>query len=61
MVPGAPASMYWALGLGNQLIQIDPGSRTVVVRLGAATPNLLYRSFGPVAASKVAAAVRGGG
>ena len=28
--------MYWALGLGNQLIQIDPGSSTVVVRLGAA-------------------------
>ena len=61
LVPGAPASMYWALGLGNQLIQIDPGSRTVVVRLGEATPSLLYRSFGPTGASKVAAAVRGRG
>jgi CubicO group peptidase (beta-lactamase class C family) len=53
LVPGAPASMYWALGLGNQLIQIDPGSRTVVVRLGTLAPNPLYRSFGPTAASSV--------
>jgi CubicO group peptidase (beta-lactamase class C family) len=35
LVPGAPADMYWALGLGNQIVQVDPGSRTVVVRLGA--------------------------
>jgi CubicO group peptidase (beta-lactamase class C family) len=61
LVPGAPASMYWALGLGNQLIQIDPGSRTVVVRLGAATPNLLYRSFGPTTASRVVTTALAGG
>jgi CubicO group peptidase (beta-lactamase class C family) len=61
LVPGAPDSMYWALGLGDQLIQIDPGSRTVVVRLGAATPNPLYRSFGPAAASKVASSLLGRG
>jgi CubicO group peptidase (beta-lactamase class C family) len=35
MVPGAPADMFWALGLGNQIVQVDPGSRTVVVRLGS--------------------------
>jgi CubicO group peptidase (beta-lactamase class C family) len=54
LVPGAPASMYWALGLGNQLIQIDPGSRTVVVRLGTASPIPLPPTFGPAAASEVA-------
>lgn len=36
MAPGAPADMYWAIGLGNQIIQVDPGSDTVVVRLGPA-------------------------
>jgi CubicO group peptidase (beta-lactamase class C family) len=35
MVPGAPDDMYWALGLGNQIVAVDPGSETVVVRLGA--------------------------
>lgn len=34
MVPGAPDDMFWALGLGNQIISMDPGSNTVVVRLG---------------------------
>ena len=53
MVPGAPAGMYWALGLGNQLIQIDPGSRTVVVRLGTAEPRPRPPTFGPAQASKV--------
>jgi CubicO group peptidase (beta-lactamase class C family) len=53
MVPGAPSSMYWALGLGNQLVQVDPASRTVVVRLGSADPIPLSPSFGPGKASKV--------
>jgi CubicO group peptidase (beta-lactamase class C family) len=53
LVPGAPAAMYWALGLGNQLIQIDPASRTVVVRLGTASPLSLPPTFGPAAASEV--------
>jgi CubicO group peptidase (beta-lactamase class C family) len=53
LVPGAPDSMYWALGLGNQLIQIDPASRTVVVRLGTAAPIPLPPTFGPAAASRV--------
>lgn len=34
MAPGAPDDMYFALGLGGQVIAIDPGSETVVVRLG---------------------------
>lgn len=35
-VPGAPEDMYWAHGLGNQIISVDPGSDTVAVRLGPA-------------------------
>lgn len=34
LVPGAPEDMFWALGMGNQVIQVDPGSDTVVVRIG---------------------------
>jgi CubicO group peptidase (beta-lactamase class C family) len=36
LVPGAPEDMFWALGLGGQVVQVDPGSDTVVVRLGSA-------------------------
>jgi CubicO group peptidase (beta-lactamase class C family) len=53
LVPGAPSAMYWALGLGDQLIQIDPASRTVVVRLGTAAPIPLPPTFGPAEASRV--------
>jgi CubicO group peptidase (beta-lactamase class C family) len=53
IVPGAPSSMYWALGLGSQVVQIDPGSRTVVVRLGDANPFARTGSFGPSGTSKV--------
>ena len=53
LVPGAPANMYWALGLGNQIIQADPGSRTVVVRLGTADTFSQAPTFGPAEASKV--------
>ncbi len=53
MVPGAPPDMFWALGLGNQVIQVDPGSRTVVVRLGAAEPTPRPPTFGPAEASRV--------
>ena len=34
LVPGAPAGMYAALGFGGQVVLVDPGSGTVVVRLG---------------------------
>lgn len=33
-VPEAPEDMFWAHGLGDQIIAVDPGSDTVVVRLG---------------------------
>lgn len=53
LVPGAPERMFWALGLGNQLVQIDPGSRTVVVRLGATELSPKPPTFGVAEASKV--------
>jgi CubicO group peptidase (beta-lactamase class C family) len=37
LVPTAPADTYWALGLGGQVVQVDPGSDTVVVRLAPAS------------------------
>jgi CubicO group peptidase (beta-lactamase class C family) len=39
MQPDAPDDMFWALGLGDQIIQMDPGSDTVVVRMGPAKPK----------------------
>jgi CubicO group peptidase (beta-lactamase class C family) len=53
IVPGAPDDLYWALGLGNQLIQVDPGTGTVVVRLGTGEPQPKPPTFGPAEASKV--------
>ena len=53
LAPRAPNDMYWALGLGNQLIQIDPGTRTVVVRLGTSELIPTPPTFGPVEASRV--------
>ena len=37
LVPDAPEDMFWAIGLGGQIIQVDPETDTVVVRLG--TPD----------------------
>jgi CubicO group peptidase (beta-lactamase class C family) len=39
LMPPAPADMYWALGLGGQVVQVDEGSDTVVVRLGTGDRN----------------------
>ncbi|MGI5161802.1 serine hydrolase domain-containing protein [Microbispora sp. CA-102843] len=50
LVDGAPHDMYWALGFGGQVIQVDPGSDTVVVRLGRNVPEARY---GPADASEV--------
>lgn len=36
LAPDAPADVYAAIGLGGQVTFVDPGSRTVVVRLGGA-------------------------
>ncbi len=42
MAPGAPEDMYWARGLGGQVVQVDPGSDTVVVRLGPGDRTSTY-------------------
>jgi CubicO group peptidase (beta-lactamase class C family) len=34
LVPDAPDEMFWGLGFGGRLIQVDPATDTVVVRLG---------------------------
>jgi hypothetical protein len=34
MVDGAPEDLFWALGLGDQILQIHRPTATVVVRLG---------------------------
>jgi len=34
--------MYWARGLGGQVVQVDPGSDTVVVRLGPGDRSSTY-------------------
>ncbi len=44
LASGAPEDMYFALGLGGQVIAVDPGSETVVVRLG---PYVAPGSGGP--------------
>lgn len=44
LVPGAPEDMFWALGAGGQVVQVDPGSDTVVVRLGPPNPDATYGS-----------------
>jgi CubicO group peptidase (beta-lactamase class C family) len=53
LVHGAPQNLFWALGLGNQLVQVDPGSRTVVVRLGTPEPRPRPPTFGPAEAATV--------
>lgn len=37
IVPGAPEDLFWAQGLGGQVIQVDRATDTVVVRLGSAS------------------------
>jgi len=53
LAPGAPSDLFWAIGLGNQIVQVDRGSGTVVVRLGAGGVRPEPPTFGPVEASKV--------
>jgi hypothetical protein len=36
--------MFWALGAGGQVVQVDPGSDTVVVRLGPPDPQVTYQA-----------------
>jgi CubicO group peptidase (beta-lactamase class C family) len=50
LVKGAPPDMYWAIGLGGQVVQVDPGSDTVVVRLG---PGSTRSGYGAADTAKV--------
>jgi CubicO group peptidase (beta-lactamase class C family) len=50
---GAPEDMYWALGLGGQVISVDPGSETVVVRLGPGRVDGPSAQWGPAQAAEV--------
>jgi CubicO group peptidase (beta-lactamase class C family) len=52
MVPGAPEDMFWALGLQNQIVAVDPGSETVVVRIGG-TPDAGQPAFTQADTAKV--------
>jgi CubicO group peptidase (beta-lactamase class C family) len=53
VVPDAPDGMFWALGLGGQLVQVDPGSRTVVVRLGPSSAGAGTPAFDTTDAAQV--------
>jgi CubicO group peptidase (beta-lactamase class C family) len=61
LVPGAPEDMYFALGLGNQIIAVDPGSETVVVRLGGAGAPPGAAPFDTAAAARVVTEAYTGG
>lgn len=52
LVSEAPADMYWAVGFGGQVLQVDPGSDTVVVRLGPAELGAPIK-YGPADAARV--------
>jgi CubicO group peptidase (beta-lactamase class C family) len=39
IIPGAAANLFTAQGLGGQTVLVDPGSQTVVVRIGQFTPG----------------------
>ena len=53
LVPGAPEDMFFALGLGNQIVAVDPGSETVVVRLGGPAPPEGATPFDTATAARV--------
>ena len=52
LAPGAPATMFSAQGLGGQTVLVDPGSRTVVVRLGL-LPDSPDRAYTTADAARV--------
>lgn len=57
VAPGAPAHLYAALGLGGQVLLVDPRSRTLVVRLGRIEQG--GRPYGfPEAAEVITSALR---
>jgi CubicO group peptidase (beta-lactamase class C family) len=61
LAEGAPEDMYFALGLGGQIIAVDPGSETVVARLAPFRGPEGAPAFAPAAAASVVTdAYRGG-
>ena len=44
IVPDAPEDMFWAQGLGGQIVQVHRATNTVVVRLGVGDPAASYGS-----------------
>jgi CubicO group peptidase (beta-lactamase class C family) len=54
IAPGAPTDMYFALGLGGQVIAIDPGTDTVVVRLAPTNKPAGATEFRPADVARVA-------
>ena len=49
--------MYTAQGLGGQIVMVDPGSETVVVRLGAGPAGDPTAGFGAQQAAEVLTAL----
>lgn len=52
LAPGAPERLYAALGLGGQVLLVDPGTDTLVVRLGP-VPQPGEREYGFADAARV--------
>ena len=50
LAPGASSAMFAALGLGGQVLMVDPGTGTIAVRLGTNLTEPAGRSFAEVAA-----------
>ncbi|MBZ5741170.1 serine hydrolase domain-containing protein [Nocardioides mangrovi] len=48
LVPGAAGNLFSAIGLRGQIAMVDPGSRTIVVRLGPGTTD----GYGPRKAAR---------
>jgi CubicO group peptidase (beta-lactamase class C family) len=60
LVPGAPEDMFFAQGLGGQVVAVDPGTETVVVRLGPSTYPEGTQRFRSADAALVAKSLSGG-
>lgn len=54
IAPGAPTDMYFALGLGGQVMAVDPGTDTVVVRLAPTNKPAGSTEFKPADVARVA-------
>lgn len=53
IAPGAPEDMFTAQGLGGQIVMVDPGSETVVVRLGSGPAGAPTEGFRAQEAARV--------